>query len=96
MAADREPRDARATRDVLLARARRFFADGGVLEVDTPMVVNAPVSDVNIHSALVDLGAPLTGAVQTARFRLCGGQASILPPHLARVRDEAPPRRRQR
>lgn len=43
-------------RAVLLARARRFFADGGVLEVDTPMVVNAPVSDVNIHSARVDLG----------------------------------------
>jgi elongation factor P--(R)-beta-lysine ligase len=53
-------------RAVLLARARGFFADGGVLEVDTPMVVNAPVSDVNIHSALVDLGAQLTGAVQTA------------------------------
>jgi lysyl-tRNA synthetase class 2 len=53
-------------RAVLLARARRFFADGGVLEVDTPMVVNAPVSDVNIHSALVDLGAPLSGAAQTA------------------------------
>jgi elongation factor P--(R)-beta-lysine ligase len=49
-------------RAILLARARRFFADGGVLEVDTPMVVNAPVSDVNIHSALVDLGAPFTGA----------------------------------
>ncbi|MDB6011803.1 MAG: Elongation factor P--(R)-beta-lysine ligase [Gammaproteobacteria bacterium] len=49
-------------RAILLARARGFFADGGVLEVDTPMVVNAPVSDVNIHSALVDLGAPLTGA----------------------------------
>jgi elongation factor P--(R)-beta-lysine ligase len=44
-------------RAVLLARARRFFADGGVLEVDTPMVVNAPVTDVNIHSARVDLGA---------------------------------------
>jgi lysyl-tRNA synthetase class 2 len=53
-------------RAILLARTRRFFADGGVLEVDTPMVVNAPVSDVNIHSALVDLGAPLTGAAQTA------------------------------
>ena len=49
-------------RAILLARVRRFFADGGVLEVDTPMVVNAPVSDVHIHSALVDLGAPLTGA----------------------------------
>jgi elongation factor P--(R)-beta-lysine ligase len=43
-------------RALLLARARRFFADGGVLEVDTPMVVNAPVSDVHIHSARVDLG----------------------------------------
>ncbi len=26
------------------------------MEVDTPMVVNAPVSDLNIHSARVDLG----------------------------------------
>jgi lysyl-tRNA synthetase class 2 len=43
-------------RAALLARARRFFADGGVLEVDTPMVVNAPVTDIHIHSARVDLG----------------------------------------
>ena len=43
-------------RAVLLARARRFFADGGVLEVDTPMVVNAPVTDIHIHSAQVNLG----------------------------------------
>jgi lysyl-tRNA synthetase class 2 len=47
-------------RATLLARARRFFADGGVLEVDTPMVVNAPVTDVHIHSAQVDLGAEAT------------------------------------
>jgi lysyl-tRNA synthetase class 2 len=46
-------------RATLLARARRFFADGGVLEVDTPMVVNSPVTDVHIHSAQVDLGALL-------------------------------------
>jgi elongation factor P--(R)-beta-lysine ligase len=45
-------------RAVLLARARRFFADGGALEVDTPLVVNAPVTDVHIHSARVDLEAP--------------------------------------
>ena len=54
------PTAARATleqRAMLLARARRFFADGGVLEVDTPMVVNAPVTDIHIHSAQVDLGA---------------------------------------
>jgi lysyl-tRNA synthetase class 2 len=47
-------------RALLLARARRFFADGGVLEVDTPMVVNAPVTDVHIHSARVDLGPEAT------------------------------------
>jgi elongation factor P--(R)-beta-lysine ligase len=37
----------------LLADARHFFADRGVLEVDTPIVVNAPVTDVHIHSARV-------------------------------------------
>lgn len=50
---------ARAT---LFARAREFFAARGVLEVDTPIVVNAPVSDVHLHSATVQLaglGAPL-------------------------------------
>src|SRR4030081_3094310 len=40
-------------RGSLLARARGFFADRGVLEVDTPIVVNAPVTDVHIHSAKV-------------------------------------------
>jgi lysyl-tRNA synthetase class 2 len=49
-------------RATLLARARQFFADGGVLEVDTPMVVNAPVTDVHIHSARVDLGAPVAAS----------------------------------
>ena len=43
-------------RAILLARARSFFADGGVLEVDTPVVVNAPVTDIHIHSAQVNLG----------------------------------------
>jgi lysyl-tRNA synthetase class 2 len=37
----------------LLARTRAFFAARGVLEVDTPIVVNAPVTDVHIHSAQV-------------------------------------------
>ena len=50
-------------RAALLARAREFFAARGVLEVDTPLLVNAPVSDVHIHSASVTLagahGAPL-------------------------------------
>src|SRR3954469_15942294 len=40
-------------RAALLASARNFFTDRGVLEVDTPVVVNAPVTDVHIHSARV-------------------------------------------
>ncbi len=40
-------------RAALIGAARGFFADRGVLEVDTPIVVNAPVSDVHIHSAQV-------------------------------------------
>jgi lysyl-tRNA synthetase class 2 len=48
-------------RAALLAHAREFFAARGVLEVDTPLVVNAPVSDVHIHCASVQL-APLAGA----------------------------------
>jgi elongation factor P--(R)-beta-lysine ligase len=50
-----------AQRAARLALAREFFAARAVLEVDTPLVVNAPVSDVHIHSALVQLeggGAP--------------------------------------
>jgi elongation factor P--(R)-beta-lysine ligase len=42
-----------AMRAALLARARRFFASRDVLEVDTPLVVNAAVTDVHIHSAQV-------------------------------------------
>src|SRR5512141_598718 len=37
----------------LLNSTRTFFKDRGVLEVDTPIVVNAPVTDVHIHSARV-------------------------------------------
>jgi len=57
---DWRPRATRARlvqRAALLARTREFFAARGVLEVDTPMVVNAPVSDVHIHSAAVQLAA---------------------------------------
>ncbi len=42
-------------RAALLARTRGFFAARGVLEVDTPLLVNAPVSDVHIHSATAQL-----------------------------------------
>ncbi len=50
-------------RAALLRRAREFFATRAVTEVDTPLVVNAPVSDVAIHSAVVRLSAePVAGA----------------------------------
>ena len=49
-------------RAALLARTRAFFGARGVLEVDTPLLVNAPVSDVHIHSATVRLGAQRGGA----------------------------------
>jgi elongation factor P--(R)-beta-lysine ligase len=41
-------------RAAVLTHARHFFLDRGVLEVDTPIVVNAPVTDVHIHSAKVE------------------------------------------
>jgi lysyl-tRNA synthetase class 2 len=37
----------------MLADIRAFFAERGVLEVDTPQLVNHAVTDVNIHSAQV-------------------------------------------
>jgi elongation factor P--(R)-beta-lysine ligase len=46
-------RDMLALRAALLMHARHYFVDHGVLEVDTPMLVNAPVTDVHIHSARV-------------------------------------------
>ena len=44
-------------RAALLQRARDFFAVRALTEVDTPVVVNAPVSDVHIDSATVRLSA---------------------------------------
>ena len=49
-------------RAALLARVRGFFAQRGVLEVDTPMVINSPVTDVHIHSARVTLEASAPGS----------------------------------
>lgn len=56
-------------RAALLARTREFFAARGVLEVDTPILVNAPVSEVHIVSASVQLARdapPASGAAQPA------------------------------
>ncbi len=51
--ASRETLERRAA---LLARTRAFFAARGVLEVETPTLVSAPVTDVHIHSARAELG----------------------------------------
>lgn len=53
-------------RAALLARTREFFAARGVLEVDTPVLVNAPVSDVHIGSAAVELAPAPHGAAREA------------------------------
>jgi lysyl-tRNA synthetase class 2 len=50
----------------LLAAVRRFFATRGVLEVDTPFLINHPVSDVHIHSARVTFGDAQTHFLHTS------------------------------
>ncbi len=69
-------------RAALLARTRSFFAARGVLEVDTPVLVNAPVTDVHIHSAPVtlelDTSSPaISEGASAAQSRRCeaGGAA---------------------
>jgi len=55
---DWQPTASRAAlerRAAMLEATRRFFAERNVLEVDTPFMVNAPVTDVHIHSAEVRL-----------------------------------------
>jgi lysyl-tRNA synthetase class 2 len=57
-------------RAALLARTRAFFAARRVMEVDTPMLVNAPVTDTHIHSVTVDItgGAQAPGTAAVPRF----------------------------
>jgi elongation factor P--(R)-beta-lysine ligase len=64
-------RERLGARAALLARAREFFAARAVLEVDTPLVVNAAVSDVHIHTARVELDPqPAAASVTRATRRL--------------------------
>ena len=53
-------------RATLLARTRAFFAARQLLEVDTPGLVNAAVTDVHIHSVTVDVGRPATLFLHTS------------------------------
>ena len=64
-----------------LHATREFFRTRNVLEVETPALVNAPVSDVNLGSARVEVP---------------GSERRAVPAHLARIRHEAPARGGQR
>lgn len=61
-----------ATRATLVRRAamraamHSFFAARGVLEVETPCVVGAPVADLNLQAASVDLGDGLPRWLHTS------------------------------
>ncbi|MGH8181013.1 MAG: EF-P lysine aminoacylase EpmA [Steroidobacteraceae bacterium] len=57
-------------RAALLARVRGFFAQRDVLEVDTPLVVNSPVTDVHIHSARVTFEASAPASATPAPYFL--------------------------
>jgi lysyl-tRNA synthetase class 2 len=59
MVADWRPTATRASlerRAAMRVAMRGFFAARGLLEVETPLVVEAPVTDVHLQSATVDLG----------------------------------------
>ncbi|HVY83304.1 MAG TPA: EF-P lysine aminoacylase EpmA [Steroidobacteraceae bacterium] len=77
-------------RAAALAQVRSFFAARGVMEVDTSVVVNAPVTDVHIHSAEVrfpddataDAGGPARFFLHTSpefamKRLLAGGSGDI-------------------
>jgi elongation factor P--(R)-beta-lysine ligase len=53
-------------RATLLAAVRRFFAARAVLEVDTPFVVNHPVSDAHMHAARVAFDGTLAHFVHSS------------------------------
>jgi elongation factor P--(R)-beta-lysine ligase len=63
-------RERLALRATLLARTRAFFAARRVMEVDTPVLVNAAVTDTHIHSLAVDItgGAPVAGVTPPTLF----------------------------
>ena len=53
----------------LLAQLREFFAEKNILEVETPVLANAPVTDLHIQSLFseIDLGqGPQTYYLQTS------------------------------
>jgi len=53
-------------RAAALARVRTFFAARGVLEVETPLLLHAAVTDVHLHSLSVQLGVGRRMFLQTS------------------------------
>lgn len=74
----------------LLGSVRAFFAARAVMEVDTPVLVNAAVTDAHIHSVAVDVGVPPTLFVHTSpeyamkRLLACGSGDIYQICHVAR------------
>jgi lysyl-tRNA synthetase class 2 len=84
-----------ARRATLLTAVRRFFATRGVLEVDTPFLVNHPVSDVHVHSARVAFADTQTHFLHTSpeyamKRLLASGSGDIFQIcHVVRARERS-------
>ena len=79
----------------LLGAAREFFEMHDVIEVDTPIVVNAPVTDVHLESASVSLGGReryLHTSPEYAMKRLLAAGMGDLYQICHVIRDEEPSR----
>jgi lysyl-tRNA synthetase class 2 len=68
-------RDNLVRRARLTARIRAFFAERGVLEVETPLLSAATVTDLHLASFAV----PGAGYLQTCDLRTCYLQTSTSP-----------------
>jgi lysyl-tRNA synthetase class 2 len=83
-------------RAALCAHIRAFFSARGVLEVDTPFIVNHPVTDVHIHSARVEFpGAPVhflhTSPEYAMKRLLAAGSGDIFQIcHVVRALERSP------
>jgi len=83
-------------RAALGARIRAFFSARGVLEVDTPFLVNHPVTAVHIHSARVEFpGAPVhflhTSPEYAMKRLLAAGSGDIFQIcHVVRALERSP------
>ncbi|MFZ9708893.1 MAG: EF-P lysine aminoacylase EpmA [Steroidobacteraceae bacterium] len=90
-------RERLACRAAMLAAARRFFDERGLLEVDTPMLVNAAVTDVHlevVEATLAGKPDPLfvhTSPEYAMKRLLAAGSGEIYQIcHVARAEERSP------